>query len=76
MFHRILVPLDGTSLAEEALPIAARLAYVTSAELLLVRVVMPPLEQDMLAVEPEVLVERSRAADLEEARAYLKRVIT
>ncbi|MBA2682667.1 MAG: universal stress protein [Ktedonobacteraceae bacterium] len=76
MFQRILVPLDGTSLAEEALPIAARLASVASAELLLVRVVMPPLEQDMLAVEPERLIAQSLEADLEEARAYLKRVIT
>lgn len=35
---RILVPLDGSSLAEEALPVAQSLAEVYSAEIVLVRV--------------------------------------
>ena len=76
MFQRILVPLDGTALAEEALPVAAHLARATSAELILLRVATRPLEQDMLAVEPEIFLEQSRAAKLAEAKAYLTHVVT
>lgn len=75
MFQRILVPLDGSIFAEEALPIAARLAQTTSAELLLLRVVARPLEQDMFAVKSDVSVEQLREARLIEARKYLAHVI-
>jgi nucleotide-binding universal stress UspA family protein len=37
MFQRILVPLDGSPLAEQALPLAVRLAHTTGGSLLLVR---------------------------------------
>lgn len=43
----ILVPLDGSELAEQALPIAVRLARATGAELLLVRVLPQPLDDPM-----------------------------
>lgn len=39
--HRILVPLDGSPLAEQALPIAGALAKAISAELLLLQVIQP-----------------------------------
>jgi nucleotide-binding universal stress UspA family protein len=39
MYDRIIVPLDGSKLAESALPEAEKLARLTGAELLLVRVV-------------------------------------
>jgi nucleotide-binding universal stress UspA family protein len=39
MFKQILVPLDGSRLAERALPVAAQLAHATHATLHLVRVV-------------------------------------
>ena len=38
MFKRILVPLDGSALAERALPVAARLARATGGSVVLVRV--------------------------------------
>jgi nucleotide-binding universal stress UspA family protein len=41
MFQRILVPLDGSARAEEALPTAAYLARTTGASLFLLRVVIP-----------------------------------
>jgi nucleotide-binding universal stress UspA family protein len=41
MLSTILVPLDGSSLAERALPVAARVATAASADLLLARVVGP-----------------------------------
>src|SRR5687768_16789564 len=40
-YRRILVPLDGSSLAERALPFACRLADQHRAELVLVRCVEP-----------------------------------
>jgi nucleotide-binding universal stress UspA family protein len=43
MFRNILVPLDGTALADYALPYAARLARHADATLHLVRVVEPPM---------------------------------
>lgn len=39
--HRILVPLDGSALAEQALPTAGALAKATGAELLLLQVIQP-----------------------------------
>jgi nucleotide-binding universal stress UspA family protein len=41
MFNRILVPLDGSERAEQALPVAARLARAAGSTVLLVRVVTP-----------------------------------
>jgi nucleotide-binding universal stress UspA family protein len=50
MYKRILVPLDGSALAERALPFACRLAVQHDAELLLARVVEPrtPLVSEAL----------------------------
>lgn len=39
MYRRIVVPLDGSKLAESALPEAEKLANLTGAELVLVRVI-------------------------------------
>jgi nucleotide-binding universal stress UspA family protein len=41
MFKQIMVPLDGSALAERALPCAAQLAVATGARLHLVRVIEP-----------------------------------
>ncbi len=41
MFTRILVPLDGSLLAEKAVPVAARIARATKGTVLLLRVVVP-----------------------------------
>ncbi len=43
-FQHVLVPLDGSSRAERALPVAAHLARATGGSLLLVQVVSPPLD--------------------------------
>ena len=43
MYQRILVPLDGSSRAEQSVPVAARIARVTpGGSVVLVRVVRPP----------------------------------
>ena len=77
MFERILVPLDGSEAAEEALPLAEAWAHRTGAPLHLVRVIDPaglgPLGTVMLhtdALAMQLLLEEERIA----ARAYLERV--
>ncbi len=42
MFHRILVPLDGSKNAERAIPVAAHLARASAGSITFVRVVLPP----------------------------------
>ena len=43
MFTHILVPLDGSQLAERALPVAARIARASGARILLVQAVVVPV---------------------------------
>jgi len=44
MFQRILVPLDGSSRAERAIPVAARIARASRGSVILVRVVSTAIE--------------------------------
>ncbi len=69
MLTRILVPLDGSTLAERALPVAARLIRASGGAALLLRIyqVMPS------EFTPELVV-RGDTADAREADAYLARV--
>ncbi len=73
MFHRILVALDGSQRAEQALPIAARLARASQGALVLVRAVS---SLAVLALSPDTMMAYQRAseAELEEAKVYLKYV--
>lgn len=77
MYRRIVVPLDGSSLAEQALPHAEALADLTHAPLHLVRVIDPThlgtplgvvLATDALAMQ--LLLDEERSA----AREYLERL--
>lgn len=73
MFKRILVPLDGSVRAEQALPLAARLARVTQGSVILTQVVQLPSEYAMYAAPatpPPALLQ----ADRSEAVAYLQHV--
>jgi len=72
MFKQILVPLDGSARAEQALPIAARLARVTNGTVSLVQAVWPPSEFMTSVGEivlPDILDENVQAA-----KAYLEDV--
>src|SRR5260221_9450010 len=42
MFRRILVPLDGSELAERAIPVAARIARASGGGPVFLRVILPP----------------------------------
>jgi nucleotide-binding universal stress UspA family protein len=79
MLRRIMVPLDGSELAERALPCAEQLALRCDATLHLVRVVEPPAEMTWM---PGPLYVAMRAyADpveraVEEATTYLNSLRT
>jgi len=56
MFHRILVPLDGSERAERALPVAARLARASHGVLIVAQI----LNMDnMLYIAPEMMISES-----------------
>jgi nucleotide-binding universal stress UspA family protein len=66
MFNKIAVPLDGSVLAEKALPYAVKLANVCNAQLMLLRVAeLPKLVTDTIDHELAVI---------KEAEAYLGEV--
>ena len=78
MFKRILVPLDGSGRAEEAIPTAAYLARATGASLFLLRVVRPSLTYTSAypyGWEPPDLLDKLEEQAEAEARAYLSRLI-
>ena len=77
VYRRIVVPLDGSELAEQALPQAEALAHLTGAPLHLVKVIDPTgqgtlrtvlFHTDALAFQ--LLLEEERSA----ARDYLERI--
>jgi nucleotide-binding universal stress UspA family protein len=66
MYRSILVPLDGSTFSEHALPVAARIARLAGAHLQLVRVVPDdPLEDVFYSAGPHY--------PWDEARTYLRR---
>lgn len=74
MFRHILVPLDGSTRAEQALPVAARIARATSGTVTLLRIVpdMEHADADSVPVPLDVTLE----ADIAAAKDYLTRVVT
>ena len=75
MWQHLLVPLDGSPCAEQALPAVARLARANHAAVTLVRVVLP-LPDYAYLVDPVLHVQRTREAmqDRVEAKRYLAQV--
>ena len=86
MFRHMLVPLDGSSLAECVLPHAVALQQVFDARVTLARVCEPPVEQSLKPVDPlewhmvkaeaeaylDDVAQRLRGAGLEPAIALLE----
>lgn len=73
MFQRILVPLDGSTRAEQAIPLAARVAHASGGSLHVLQVVPPPYGTGFAPYPP---LARMPLQDLEEqqrasAQAYL-----
>ena len=79
MFQRILVPLDGSALAEQAIPTAGRIARATGGSVVLVRAILPPVDYEygpyMLRPTFTVFDQEVQEA-LQEATHYLERVAT
>ena len=77
--ERLLVALDGSTVAERALPLVVELAQATGASVRLVRVVMP-FVNSLAALAPETIFLRQAQFDeideqaLAEARDYLERI--
>ncbi|MCL4533920.1 MAG: universal stress protein [Bacteroidetes bacterium] len=87
MYNRILVPLDGSALAEAALPYAIEIAKKFSSELYLFRVVSPAATAAFItpagmmadpsmgsAVEAEILAQ-AQEEEVAEARRYLDQMV-
>ncbi len=74
MFRRILVPLDGSTRAEQALPVAARIARASAGTVILVRVVTSPIDFAWYNAEAPQAMEATLQADEAKARAYINHV--
>jgi nucleotide-binding universal stress UspA family protein len=72
MFKRILVPLDGSSRAESALPVAARIAHAYGGSITLLRVVETPVEFSPYMVSPNYEKE-AIDADIARVTEYLEK---
>ncbi len=74
MFQRILVPLDGSFRAEQALPVAARIARATGGSLLLVQVINPPIDYSGGLAPVPLMSEQLIELEMAGAAEYLKAV--
>ena len=71
MFKRILVPLDGSSLAEHALPLAARLAKVSGGTITLLHVSSITMDYGPSLAQPFMYAESMLEENAAQARLYL-----
>jgi nucleotide-binding universal stress UspA family protein len=76
MFQRILIPLDGSTRAERAIPVVARLAHASGGSVILVRVVNKSSGFWPSMAERTTLAQQVLVADLAEAERYLADVAT
>jgi nucleotide-binding universal stress UspA family protein len=65
MFERILIPLDGSVMAEKVLPQVRRILHYVDAEIILVRAAVPMPFENGVVLAPD---------DLATARSYLQRI--
>lgn len=73
MFQRILVPLDGSERARQAIPVAARIARASGGSLLLFSVLPPPINLTW-QMETGWMQAEGRAAERQERAAELARL--
>lgn len=74
MFKRILVPLDGSTRAEVALPVAARIARASGGTIDLLRVVPPPVDYGMYIAQSEVMINKEIDTAIATATEYLEEI--
>lgn len=73
MFKRILVPLDGSARAEQAIPVAARIARALGDSVILLRVVTTPVDYRASMATMATNVNETGDAGLAEATSYLEK---
>ena len=73
MFQRIIVPLDGSERARQALPVAARIASESDGSLCLLRVQIPPVHLNW-QMETEWMHPESREVERREMASELVRL--
>ena len=76
MFKQILVPLDGSSRAEQALPVASRLARASSGSIILMRVANFPMDYGGGYTQAPLLTEQVIETELDNLDEYLKQIAT
>src|SRR5579884_331281 len=77
MFQRIIVPLDGSSRAEHAIPVAATLARASNGSIVFLRVVVPGHDIGFYGAEPAVgVLPNQLEVNIAEADQYLSSVAT
>jgi nucleotide-binding universal stress UspA family protein len=74
MFQRILVPVDGSLLAERAILIAARLARASGGSLILLRVAPVPFNYSLYIAPSPNYIEDVLDTELAAAKRYLEEV--
>lgn len=75
MFKRILVPLDGSERAEQAIPVAARIAHATVGSIVLLQVVEQATEYDMYPVQSTIVASQEVKTAVMKATDYLTSVM-
>ena len=76
MFKQILVPLDGSPLAEQALPVVARLACASGGSIVLMRVAKLAVDYGGGFTQAPLLTEQIIETELDNADDYLKGIAT
>jgi nucleotide-binding universal stress UspA family protein len=76
MFKRILVSLDGSARAEQALPVAARLARAPGGSIVLMRVAKLPMDYGGGFTQTPLLTEQIIETELDDVDEYLKIIAT
>jgi nucleotide-binding universal stress UspA family protein len=74
MFRRILVPLDGSTRAESAIPVATRIARASKGSIMLLQVINSPIEYGMYLTQPSVLTEKDVEGEKARATEYLNSI--
>jgi len=72
MFKRILVPLDGSTRAESAVPIAARIAQASGGSVILLQVAAIPIEIETENTPPNVYSQTAFDKGVAVAKSYLE----
>jgi len=71
MFKRLLVPLDGSTRAEKAIPVAARIARASGGSIVLLQVVDTPIKYGKYVTPTSFATEKDVEAEKAQATEYL-----